>query len=315
MRLFVLVNPRSGNGAGEALGRALSAHGQVHPICFDQLDAQLAEARSFDCIVVGGGDGTISSVLTSPTLPDRPVLPIALGTANDLARDLGILRALKGIPWEAIPVVTGSWMSRPFATWQLTFDGLTIPFSNYCSLGFEGATVADFHNWRAQSSSSGRARNRIMYTFFGLRHLSSRLRGLEVSCDSSAVKLERACMSLIFTNIRSYLGLGLSNATGSPADKKLECITTGSVLDYARFIGASSGLVSPPAALCSGSTISVHSIPPQTPLQVDGEAKQPILGGRLQITLRKVISILAPPEQTFVGTTHASTADGCASHR
>lgn len=294
MRLFVLVNPHSGNGAGAALGRALSEHGQVHPIRFDRLNEQLADAHAFDRIVVGGGDGTISSVLTSPALPDRPVLPIALGTANDLARDLGILSALKGVPWSDIPAATVSWTSRPFATWQLAVDGLTIPFSNYCSLGFEGATVADFHHWRAQASRTSRTRNRIMYAFLGLRHLSSRLRGLDVRCDSAPVTLEGACMSLIFANVRSYLGLGFSNTAGSPADQTLECITTTSLLDYMRIIGSSSGTLAPPSVLCSGSTISVHSIPPGISLQIDGEARQPIFSGSVEISFRKMISILAP---------------------
>lgn len=294
MRFFILVNPHSGNGAGEALARALGPHGPVHPIRFDRLDEQLAEAQSFDCIVVGGGDGTISSVLTSPALPDRPVLPIALGTANDLARDLGILRALKGIPWADIPAATSSWTSRPFATWQLAVDGRTIPFSNYCSLGFEGATVADFHQWRAQASHRGRMRNRFMYAFLGLRHLSSRLQGLEVKCDSCKVELQQPCMSLIFSNIRSYLGLGLSNTKGSPADRQLECISTISLFDYIRIICASSGTISPPSIVCSGSTIFVDSIPPRTFLQVDGETREPISGGSLEISFRKMTSIWAP---------------------
>lgn len=273
---------------------ALNPHESVHLIRFDRLDEQLAEAQAFNCIVVGGGDGTISSVLTSPALPDRPVLPIALGTANDLARDLGILQALKGVPWAEIPAATSSWASRPFATWQLSVDGLTIPFSNYCSLGFEGATVTDFQQWRARALRTGRVRNRMMYVFFGLRHFSSRLRGLGVKCDTERFVLEQPCMSLIFANIRSYLGLGLSNASGSPSDQMLEGLTTTSILDYMRIIGASCGVAAPPKTLCSGSMISVHSIPPQTYLQVDGEPKRPICGGSLEISFRRMISVWAP---------------------
>jgi diacylglycerol kinase family enzyme len=272
----------------------LSPHGKVHPIRFDRLDEQLTEAHSFDCIVVGGGDGTISSVLTSPALPERQVLPIALGTANDLARELGILRALKGLPWTEIPAVASAWTCRPFATWQLAVDGLTIPFSNYCSIGFEGAVVADFHRWRTQTSHASRTRNRAMYTLCGLRHLSARLRGLKLACEASPVELEQPSMSLIFTNIQSYLGMGLSNTKGSPSDLNIECIATTSTLDYMRMIGASSGITATPPTLCSGRTMAASSIPSGTFLQVDGESRQPICGESMEISFRKMISILAP---------------------
>ena len=49
-----------------------------------------AEARTVDAVVVGGGDGTINSALKPVLEAGLPLGILPLGTANDLARTLGI---------------------------------------------------------------------------------------------------------------------------------------------------------------------------------------------------------------------------------
>jgi diacylglycerol kinase family enzyme len=293
MKLLTLVNPCAGNGAGEALGRALEIHGAVKHISFEHLPQQLAAATNCDCLLVGGGDGTISSVLSSPALPPIPVVPIPLGTANDLAREFGILLALKGVAWSEIPNLITSWASRPLTIWKVDIDGETTPLINYCSIGYEGAVVADFHRWRSAHPGTNRILNRLMYGVFGVRNAAKRLNDVKLFCDSSPI-MTQPCMSIIISNIRSYLGMGFSNDLGAADDSKLECVTTSSILDYLRILAASRSILKPPRLLCSGSCIEVRSIPPGIPIQIDGEPRNAIYGGAIRLTPSRTISIWAP---------------------
>lgn len=293
MKLLILVNPRAGNGAGDALGRTLNTHGEVQHISFETLTEQLTAAEGFDCLLVAGGDGTISSVLSSPALPPIPVAPIPLGTANDLAREFGVLRALKGASWNEIPTLIESWSSRPLTIWEVAVDGRSIPLTNYCSLGYEGYVVADFHRWRARNPSTSRMFNRVMYGWFGLLNAAKRAKDLALTCDSLEAETV-PCMSLIVSNIRSYLGLGTSNNIGSASDLKLECVATSSILDYLRIILATSSILKPPRLLCSGSCIEVQSIPLGMPLQIDGEPRDAVYGGTIRFTPSKTVQIWAP---------------------
>jgi YegS/Rv2252/BmrU family lipid kinase len=53
-------------------------------------DAIREQARSFDCIVLGGGDGTLNAAAPALIETGLPFGILPLGTANDLARTLGI---------------------------------------------------------------------------------------------------------------------------------------------------------------------------------------------------------------------------------
>jgi diacylglycerol kinase (ATP) len=53
-------------------------------------DAIRAQAGKFDCIIVGGGDGTLNSAAPALLETRVPLGILPLGTANDLARTLGI---------------------------------------------------------------------------------------------------------------------------------------------------------------------------------------------------------------------------------
>ena len=53
-------------------------------------DAIRAQAGGFDCIIVGGGDGTLNAAVPAILESGLPLGILPLGTANDLARTLGI---------------------------------------------------------------------------------------------------------------------------------------------------------------------------------------------------------------------------------
>jgi diacylglycerol kinase (ATP) len=96
-RALLVVNERSRSGklaAADAV-RALEAAGLRvdRRICesSDRLPALIRKcAASVDCVVLGGGDGTLNAALPGLLDTGLPLGVIPLGTANDLARTLGI---------------------------------------------------------------------------------------------------------------------------------------------------------------------------------------------------------------------------------
>lgn len=97
IRTLVLVNPaaRRGAEAMETIPAALAARG-MHPVLEPLGDARTLVARvrahgaGVERIVVAGGDGTISAVTSAVLAAGRPLGILPFGTANNLARTLGI---------------------------------------------------------------------------------------------------------------------------------------------------------------------------------------------------------------------------------
>lgn len=111
-RILLVVNPRAGSGNPPvaALVQALGAQGaEVAVQTTDQpWDTLIAALDRADILVVGGGDGTLNRFV-GPLLERRvPLGIVPLGTANDLARTLGIPQG----PEEAARLVTAGKTSR-----------------------------------------------------------------------------------------------------------------------------------------------------------------------------------------------------------
>src|SRR5690554_5763045 len=96
MRVLVLVNPNASR-AEEAMPQLLDwcqMHEDVHLMETaghdDMVQTLKREGPGCDRIVIGGGDGTISDALPALLEVKKPLGIIPLGTANDLARTLGV---------------------------------------------------------------------------------------------------------------------------------------------------------------------------------------------------------------------------------
>jgi diacylglycerol kinase family enzyme len=127
MRALLVHNPTSGAGrpTGEELLEALDAAGFSASYFSTKNNHDLAEALSqyADIVIAAGGDGTVGKI--ARTLEDRKTLVaiIPLGTANNIARCLGIdgkaealIKALRGAPVARldIGVAVGPWGKRHF---------------------------------------------------------------------------------------------------------------------------------------------------------------------------------------------------------
>lgn len=93
MKALLIHHEGAGDGATsrKALIKAIELAGwKVRDLARKEADAKAIGKVKADLIVVAGGDGTVAKVLA--TLPDRsvPVAIIPTGTANNIARSLGI---------------------------------------------------------------------------------------------------------------------------------------------------------------------------------------------------------------------------------
>jgi len=96
-RALLIINAKSRSGATlcEQAVASLTAHGiePVHRECErrEDLSSLIVEhAGDVDCVVVGGGDGTLNAAALGVIQAGIPLGILPLGTANDLARTLEI---------------------------------------------------------------------------------------------------------------------------------------------------------------------------------------------------------------------------------
>lgn len=108
--LLINCNSRSGADQLEAAKDLLRAGGiePVHRDCGarDDMTAQILEhRREVDLVAVGGGDGTMNAAAPGLMRTGLPLGVLPLGTANDLARTLGIAPNLD----EAVRVIAAGY--------------------------------------------------------------------------------------------------------------------------------------------------------------------------------------------------------------
>ena len=97
MRVLLLHNPGTGRGdhSGEELTRLFAEEG--HEVAYRHVkkgELRPEEATGVDLVAIAGGDGTVGKAVRALVAVDRPFLILPLGTANNIARCLGLpLRA------------------------------------------------------------------------------------------------------------------------------------------------------------------------------------------------------------------------------
>ncbi|MEX1200678.1 MAG: lipid kinase [Methylophaga sp.] len=95
---MLIINPHSRNGQAEALEEAvrlLEAAGIEVSVCESESESHLVSLieeyeREDGIVILAGGDGTISSALEAIYTCQRTLAIFPMGTANDLARSVGV---------------------------------------------------------------------------------------------------------------------------------------------------------------------------------------------------------------------------------
>lgn len=280
MKSCCLINPRSGGGRGIHLyNQFKSTKGIFDSIIlldFSQIEKQLDKLSSYDTVIVAGGDGTIGSVAKILCGSSVKIGILPLGTANDLAREIGIPRSIcKKDAATLHKFFTESCTPKPLCLWEFSLDNNPTNskvFLNYLSIGFDAKVVHDFSQrrvFRSLPGSIGVALNRFHYGLSGIRNLYSPTYPFQIN----NVETPKKYKTIIFANIQSYMGIARSNFVSDPFDNKLECVVAENISDYFTMMLSSLG-VSPTSLslLNQATTFELCALPVGLTIQIDGEA-------------------------------------------
>jgi YegS/Rv2252/BmrU family lipid kinase len=210
----VLANPRARNGAA-ALGPALAilresgAEVVQHVRAAGQTPAEAILSRAgegFSAVVLGGGDGTLNAAAPALLRTGLPFGILPLGTANDLARSLGIGPDLVA----AARVIAAGRLRRIDLG---TVNG--IPFFNVASIGFSAELAQEL------TAESKRRWGRLGYAIAAFR-LLRRLRPFTAWITQEGRVRKIRSIQLSVGNGRHYGG-GMTVADhAAPDDGKLD---------------------------------------------------------------------------------------------
>jgi YegS/Rv2252/BmrU family lipid kinase len=208
--LIVNGNSRSGKAALSEVTDGLTRLGidPVHKDCGsrEELPALIArEGASADIVVVGGGDGTLNAAAAGIAKLKRPLGIIPLGTANDLARTLGIPTDLDS----AMRVIAGGKV-------QSIDVGLVndVMFFNVASIGMSAELCQEL------TSDIKRRFGKLGYALAAVRVLA-RARPFHTEISGGGRKVRSFTLQVAVGNGRYYGGGNVVEKSASIVDESL----------------------------------------------------------------------------------------------
>ncbi|CAI5455909.1 unnamed protein product [Caenorhabditis angaria] len=233
--IMVIVNPKSGSGAGKDLLRNFRAH--LHPAqVVDVLKSNIAaslrwidEHPDIDVrILIAGGDGTICSALDQIDNLSRriPVAVLPLGTGNDLSRllrwgkkcggDIDVDKLMEEIQ-DAEVTMVDRWTIDAESQKKLGVrlqSNKKFSMTNYVSIGVDACVTLGMQNTRESipRAMSSRLLNKLLFFTFGTKDVFERVckglnKRLDLYLDDVLIELPDI-EGLIFLNI-PYWGAGV----------------------------------------------------------------------------------------------------------
>ena len=196
-RVFAILNAQSGSCNIEDVRRELAEHFGPVELRFhelsadDDLAAVVAEAlgAGAEQVVAGGGDGTISAVADHLTGSGVPFALLPLGTANVLARELGVPTDLAG----ACRLAAAPWVERDGAakTSRLrAIDAMKVGERHYLTQVGVGIDALMIQN---TSTEAKRRLGKLAYMMSAVTHiLAFKVHRFTVMIDGRTRKLKAA---------------------------------------------------------------------------------------------------------------------------
>lgn len=208
--LIVNARSRQGGDRGDAVTLALKQAGIEVLQCNYKAASDLpglirGYAGQVGCVVVGGGDGTLNAALPGLLDAGLPLGVVPLGTANDLARTLGIPLDL-----DAAARVIANAHTRRIDVGEVNGH----PFFNVASVGF-GVDLT-----RALTRDSKRRFGALGYAIAAIRAIS-RLRPFHAEIRSGMTTQDSRTIHIAVGNGRHYGGGMTVSEHASIADGQL----------------------------------------------------------------------------------------------
>lgn len=264
-RVLLLVNGhsrrgREGAGTAEA---ALREAGLAVTTCWPEdraaLSAMIERAEAVDAVVVAGGDGTLNAAAPGVLRSGLPLGILPLGTANDLARTLGL-------PTD--PAAAAAVVARGFARRIDMGEVNGIPYFNVASIGLGVALT------RALTQDSKKRWGALGYAIAGARVLG-RLRRFRADIVQGDRLQVSYTVHLAVGNGRHYGGGMTVSESASVDDGRLDVysLEVDSVWRLLRLLPAlRSGRTRPFAEIrtLEGEAIAVRTRRPRS-VNADGE--------------------------------------------
>lgn len=288
-RVLFLINPRSGGQRARKTLHLLKQYAAQKKSNIEIEELNGPPFRTFtptpsDIIVIGGGDGTVSTLLPKLVELKSTVGILPLGTGNDLARELGVLSSLNWNDGEKLVNFYREALRREITYFKLAYDkelSSTVNFTNYVSFGFDAKLVAEFSRLRKRRWWSGVRStwgNRVCYAALGIRNIMHKIVSgspLVIKNDHGSHALNDT-KSIILTNIGSIMGLGRSNLHSSVFDQSLECLAIDNVLNYLTMFSHYRVPIFHPRFIGSAERWDILNLPPDVNIQIDGEPRPDI---------------------------------------
>jgi len=200
-RIALIINPVSGGARGADLHRfegiatehgwSLDVLGTEHTGHATEL-ARRASDEGFDLVVAAGGDGTINEAVNGLAMRQTPLGIVPLGTANVLAREVGIPLEPEDAFRRAI-----SFEPEDIALGHLESGGLSRYFCLMAGVGFDASVV---HNVNTA------LKKRIGKWAYVLKALQTFVLWQSPSMNVTVDGQPNLCQSAIICNARKYAG-------------------------------------------------------------------------------------------------------------
>ncbi|MDA8162504.1 MAG: diacylglycerol kinase family protein [Desulfobacteraceae bacterium] len=318
MDCLFFINPIAGSGQGRQIASQLegNAHGpgfSVQAVFIDhrRIEAQvLSLVNSKKLIVIAGGDGTVSAIVSilSKLVNPPPFAILPLGTGNDIAKDIGWWKVwnLGGLPLFFTALKNGK--IEPIDLWSC---GEKNAFLGYAGLGIDASIVRSFHNmhnWFSWVQPSAH-RNKLLYMYAGLKHIINNIiKGaspeIEVRLTSKKNVIESFTLKGNFTfliaNITYYAGENRLSLDSDCSDGLLDIYSFPDIGAYIKFLAKGSIFPGTLQLKPANAKIIDIFIKKNIDKQLDGEwAGEEGQNNRLRIQLLRAMPVLKPPKDFF----------------